>query len=160
MTLTLTQEVTLRDLLSHRTGLPRANNSLLIPYDRAETVRRMRFLKPVAGLRAQFTYQNQMYLAAGLAVERLSGLTWDEFVRRRIFDPLGMKAERHQQQLSQGAGERRHTARKDSRRYQHSALPQHRHLRTGGRGQLQCLRDGAMGQAATGRRHLRREATH
>jgi CubicO group peptidase (beta-lactamase class C family) len=88
----LTQEVTLRDLLSHRTGLPRANISLLIPYDRAETVRRMRFLKPVAGLRSRFTYQNQMYLAAGLAVERLSGLNWDEFVRKRIFDPLGMKA--------------------------------------------------------------------
>jgi CubicO group peptidase (beta-lactamase class C family) len=87
----LTQEVTLRDLLSHRTGLPRANNSLLAPYDRAETLRRMRFLKPIAGLRSQFTYQNQMYLAAGMAVERLSGLSWDEFVRRRIFDPLGMK---------------------------------------------------------------------
>ena len=88
----VTQEVTIRDLLSHRTGLPRANNSLLIPYDRAETVRRMRFLKPVAGLRSRFTYQNQMYLAAGLVVERISGLSWDEFVRRRILDPLGMKA--------------------------------------------------------------------
>lgn len=88
----LTRDVTLRDLLAHRTGLPRANGSLLSPYGRAEIVRRMRHVKPSAPLRAQFTYQNQMYLVAGMAVEKVAGVTWDEFVRARIFAPLGMTA--------------------------------------------------------------------
>ena len=88
----LTQQVTLRDLLTHRTGLPRANGTLLSGYGRAETARRMRYLKPVAGLRSQFTYSNQMYLVAGLALEAASKTGWDAFVRQRLFAPLGMTA--------------------------------------------------------------------
>jgi CubicO group peptidase (beta-lactamase class C family) len=82
----------MRDLLAHRTGLPRANGSLLSQYNRAETVRRMRFLKPVAGLRAAFTYNNQMYLAAGSAMEKAAQTSWDEFVKQRFFAPLKMTA--------------------------------------------------------------------
>jgi CubicO group peptidase (beta-lactamase class C family) len=88
----LTSQVTLRDLLSHRTGLPRANGTLLSPYGRAETARRMRYLKPSAGLRSQFTYNNQMYLVAGLALEAVAKTNWDDFVRQRFFAPLGMTA--------------------------------------------------------------------
>jgi CubicO group peptidase (beta-lactamase class C family) len=88
----LTSQVTLRDLLSHRTGLPRANGTLLSGYDRAETARRMRYLKPVAGLRSQFTYNNQMYLVAGLSLEAAAKTGWDSFIRDRLFAPLGMKA--------------------------------------------------------------------
>lgn len=90
----LTSQVTLRDLLSHRTGLPRANGTLLSGYGRAETARRMRHLKPVAGLRSQFTYNNQMYLVAGLALEAAARTNWDDFVRQRLFAPLGMTASR------------------------------------------------------------------
>lgn len=86
----LTGQVTIRDLLAHRTGLPRANGTLLGPYNRAETLRRMRFLKPVSGLRANFTYNNQMYLAAGAALEKASGASWDEFVKQKFFAPLKM----------------------------------------------------------------------
>lgn len=89
---TLTQSVTLRDLLAHRTGLPRANGTLLSPYDRAETLRRMRFLKPVAGLRSTFTYNNQMYLAAGTAMEKAAQTSWEEFVKQRFFAALKMTA--------------------------------------------------------------------
>lgn len=88
----LTSQVTLRDLLGHRTGLPRANGTLLKSYGRAETARRMRYLKPAAGLRAQFTYNNQMYLVAGLALEAAAKTGWDDFVRQRLFAPLGMTA--------------------------------------------------------------------
>jgi len=88
----LTSQVTLRDLLSHRTGLPRANGTLLSTYGRAETARRMRHLKPAAGLRSQFTYNNQMYLVAGLALEAAAKTGWDDFVRQRLFGPLGMTA--------------------------------------------------------------------
>lgn len=86
----LTRSVTIRDLLAHRTGLPRANGSLLSPYNRAETLQRMRYLKPAAGLRSQFTYNNQMYLAAGTALEKAARTNWDEFVKTRFFAPLRM----------------------------------------------------------------------
>lgn len=86
----LTDQITIRDLLAHRTGLPRANGSLLSPYNRVETVKRMRYLKPIAGLRSQFTYNNQMYLAAGLAIEKAAQTSWDEFVKTRLFAPLKM----------------------------------------------------------------------
>lgn len=88
----LTNQVTIRDLLAHRTGLPRANGSLLSAYNRIETVRRMRYLKPIAGVRSQFTYNNQMYLAAGLAIEKAAQTSWDEFVKQRLFVPLKMTA--------------------------------------------------------------------
>jgi CubicO group peptidase (beta-lactamase class C family) len=88
----LTQAVTIRDLLAHRTGLPRANGTLLSPYNRAETLRRMRFLKPVAGLRSAFTYNNQMYLAAGTALEKAAQTSWEEFIKQRFFAPLKMTA--------------------------------------------------------------------
>jgi CubicO group peptidase (beta-lactamase class C family) len=86
----LTNQVTIRDLLAHRTGLPRANGSLLSQYNRVETLRRMRYLKPVAGLRSQFTYNNQMYLAIGLAIEKAAQTSWDEFIKQKIFVPLKM----------------------------------------------------------------------
>jgi CubicO group peptidase (beta-lactamase class C family) len=89
---TLTQSVTMRDLLAHRTGLPRANGTLLSPYDRAETLRRMRYLKPAAPLRSAFTYNNQTYLAAGLALEKVAQSSWEEFIKQRFFAPLKMTA--------------------------------------------------------------------
>jgi CubicO group peptidase (beta-lactamase class C family) len=89
---TLTQSVTMRDLLAHRTGLPRANGTLLSSYNRSETLRRMRFLKPAAPLRSAFTYNNQMYLAAGLALEKVAQTSWEEFIKQRFFAPLKMTA--------------------------------------------------------------------
>ncbi|MDE3135273.1 MAG: serine hydrolase [Acidobacteriota bacterium] len=83
--------VTMRDLLSHRTGVP--GTDLLwygAPYTREEIVRRMKYAKPNAGFRARFQYQNVMFVVAGYAVGQVTGGTWDQFVERRIFDPLGM----------------------------------------------------------------------
>jgi CubicO group peptidase (beta-lactamase class C family) len=83
--------VTLRDLLSHRTGLP--GTDLIwygAPYTREEIIRRMRYAKPDAGFRAKFQYQNVMFVVAGYAVGQVSGGTWDEFVKQHIFAPLGM----------------------------------------------------------------------
>lgn len=85
------ENVTLRDLLTHRTGLPGAD---LIWYgtsiSREEIVRRAAFIHPSAGFRTLFQYQNVMYVALGLAVGRESGGTWENFVKQRIFQPLGM----------------------------------------------------------------------
>ncbi len=89
----VTRELSVRDLLSHRSGLERGD--LLwygTEYDRDEILRRARYLKPTWSLRSTFGYQNLMYLAAGQVIARVSGKSWDEFVRQRIFTPLGMTA--------------------------------------------------------------------
>ena len=86
------EEVTMRDLLTHRTGL--GGTDLLwygtsLPLD--QIIRRVRYIKPDAGFRAVFQYQNVMYATAGYAVGEASGGTWGQFVREHIFEPLGMK---------------------------------------------------------------------
>lgn len=85
------ENVTIRDLLTHRTGLPGAD---LIwygsSYSRDEIVRRLAYIHPDAGFRTLFQYQNAMYVAAGVAVGKVTGSTWDAFVQQRIFQPLGM----------------------------------------------------------------------
>lgn len=86
------EDVTLRDLLTHRTGVPGAD-LLWVVYPQAsreELIRRLAYVKPTAGFRARFQYQNTMYLAAGYAVGQVTHGTWDDFVRTRIFQPLGM----------------------------------------------------------------------
>ena len=57
---------------------------------RRELWDRLRYLEPAAPIRTTFLYNNLMYTAAGQVIEELSGLTWEQFVKRRIFDPLGM----------------------------------------------------------------------
>jgi CubicO group peptidase (beta-lactamase class C family) len=88
-----TRELMVSDLLSHRSGLTRGD---LIwygsAYDRDEILRRVRYLKPSWSLRSRFGYQNIMYLAAGQIIPSVTGKTWDDFVRERIFTPLGMKS--------------------------------------------------------------------
>ena len=88
-----TRELTVSDLLSHRSGLARGD--LLwygSSYDRSEVLRRVRYLKPSWSLRARYGYQNIMFLAAGQIIPTITGKTWDEFIRDRIFTPLGMKS--------------------------------------------------------------------
>jgi len=87
----VTRELTIRDLVTHRSGLERAD--LLwygTTYEREEIVRRIRFLKPRWSFRSRFGYQNILYLVAGQLIHAVTGKTWDEFVRERIFQPLGM----------------------------------------------------------------------
>jgi CubicO group peptidase (beta-lactamase class C family) len=81
-----------RDLAAHRTGLPRHDFVWVnAPMDLPEMVRSLRFLEPSRELRASFQYNNLMYISLGYLVEKVSGSPWDEFVRERIFRPLGMK---------------------------------------------------------------------
>ena len=86
-----TREITVRDLLTHRAGLPNAdylwygtNNST------AEILRRVRYIEPAYSPRSSFIYQNVMYAAAGQVVATASGMPWEEFVKTRIFTPLHM----------------------------------------------------------------------
>src|SRR5262249_7277952 len=86
------RDVTLRDLLCHRTGL--AAHDVLwrgAPWGLEESVRRMAHLRPAHPFRARYRYNNLTYITLGFAITKASGGPWHEFVRRRLFDPLGMK---------------------------------------------------------------------
>lgn len=84
--------VTLRDLVTHRTGL--RNHDLLwyhSPLPQEELIRRVAYLKPDKPFRTTFQYQSTMFTTAGRAVASASGRPWGEFVRDRLFEPLDMK---------------------------------------------------------------------
>ena len=85
------ENVTIRDLLTHRTGM--GGTDLLwygTSFSAEEVIRRVRYIPPEFGFRARFEYQNVMYATAGYAVGEASGGTWQDFVREHIFAPLGM----------------------------------------------------------------------
>jgi CubicO group peptidase (beta-lactamase class C family) len=87
----VTREVTVRDLLTHRAGLGNADY-LWYGQDTPprEILQRVRLLAPAYSLRSSFIYQNVMYAAAGAVVEAVSGQPWEQVIRTRIFEPLGM----------------------------------------------------------------------
>jgi len=86
------RSVSLRDMLSHRTGLPR--HELLWYHNQTLTaqglVARLPYLELSAPLRARYQYNNLMYALAGLAIERVTGQSWQAFAKARLFEPLGM----------------------------------------------------------------------
>jgi len=83
--------VTLRDALTHRSGIARGELVWLsADISRDEVLHRVRFLKPESPFRSRYSYQNMMFLAAGQAAGKAAGSTWDDLIRTRIFAPLGM----------------------------------------------------------------------
>src|SRR5262249_11842507 len=88
----VTREFTVRDSLAHPSGLGRRGGLLWYgsEFSRDEVLQRIRFLKPSTSFRSAYGYQNIMYLAAGQVVAAASGMTWDDFIKQRIFRPLGM----------------------------------------------------------------------
>jgi CubicO group peptidase (beta-lactamase class C family) len=89
----VSDRLTIVDLLSHRSGLPRHDLTWLGQPDRsrAELVRRLRYLPLSRDLREEIQYCNLGYLVAGHVVEALSGVPWEDFTRGRLLDPLGMR---------------------------------------------------------------------
>jgi CubicO group peptidase (beta-lactamase class C family) len=88
-----TRELTVRDLLTHRSGLTAADLMLFDPHvTRDSALQRVRYVKPTWSFRAHYGYSNLMYLAAGQITSRLLGRSWDDVIRERIFAPLGMTA--------------------------------------------------------------------
>lgn len=89
----VTQQMTIEDLLTHRSGLKTFSGDLLwhaTTLSSEEVVRGARYLKPDFGFRDGYGYQNIMYIAAGLILEKVSGMTWADFVQQRILSPIGM----------------------------------------------------------------------
>ncbi|HEX5231299.1 MAG TPA: serine hydrolase [Bradyrhizobium sp.] len=90
----VTREMTIRDLLVHRSGLGLGEGDLLFlpnsTLSRKETVRRIRYLKPATSFRSGYAYDNILYMAAGQLIEEVSGESWERYIHDHVFAPLGM----------------------------------------------------------------------
>jgi CubicO group peptidase (beta-lactamase class C family) len=89
----VTQEITVRDLLCHRSGLGTFSGDLLwyeTPYTTLEVIKRAKYLKPKFAFRSGYGYSNIMFMAAGEVVQAVSGIPYKEFISQHIFSPLGM----------------------------------------------------------------------
>ena len=89
----VTNELRVRDLLTHSAGLGNADFlwSWTPDISSAEVLRRIQYAAPAYSLRSSFIYQNIMYLVAGQVIEKVSGMPWERFIAKRLFAPLGMK---------------------------------------------------------------------
>lgn len=87
----LTREINIIDLLTHRTGIGNTDYLwALMDIPSEEVLHKMRDVEKTYSLRSSFIYQNIFYLAAGEVIEKISGKDWGEFLKERIYDPLGM----------------------------------------------------------------------
>jgi CubicO group peptidase (beta-lactamase class C family) len=99
-----TEEMTVRDLLTHRSGLPRHDMTWYgSSFGRRQILDRLQYLQPTYGFRTAFQYQNLMYMVAGLVIEQTSDLTWEAFVRQEVFEPLGMNRSNFSTEETQGS---------------------------------------------------------
>ncbi|MGH6911496.1 MAG: serine hydrolase, partial [Phenylobacterium sp.] len=91
----VTREFTIRDLVTHRSGLGAGAGDLMFypatDFSRAEIIHGLRYLKPRSSFRSRYDYDNVLYIVAGEIVPAVTGQTWEDFVQTRILTPLGMK---------------------------------------------------------------------
>lgn len=92
----VTNDFRIKDLLTHRSGMGLGAGDLMIwpdgsDFTRADIIKNLRYLKQVSPFRSKYDYDNNLYIVAGEVVSRVSGFSWEEFIRTRIMDPLGMK---------------------------------------------------------------------
>ena len=91
----VTEEFTIKDLLTHRSGLGLGAGDLMIwpdssNFTRKDIIHNLRYLKPVSGFRTKYDYDNNLYIVAGEVLERISGMSWESFIEQHIMQPLGM----------------------------------------------------------------------
>ena len=91
----VTEAFTIRDLLCHRSGMGLGAGDLMFFPDSSDftipdILFNLQFLKPVASFRSQYAYDNNLYIVAGEVVARVSGMSWEDFIEKRIMAPLGM----------------------------------------------------------------------
>jgi CubicO group peptidase (beta-lactamase class C family) len=92
----VTDEFTIRDLVTHRSGLGLGAGDLMMFPDKSDFTKKdiihnLRYLKPVSSFRTKYDYDNNLYIVAGEIVAKVSGLSWEDFVEQRFMKPLGMK---------------------------------------------------------------------
>ncbi len=95
----VSEEFTIRDLLTHRSGLGLGAGDLMIfpdgvDFTRKDIIYNLRYLKQTSSFRSKFDYDNLLYIVAGEVIDRVTGKSWEEFVEERITRPLGMNATR------------------------------------------------------------------
>jgi CubicO group peptidase (beta-lactamase class C family) len=100
----VTREFTIRDLLVHHSGLARGAGELMqdpspTTFTTSDVIHNLRYFKPASSFRTQFAYSNIMYIVAGELIARVSGMSWDEFISNRIFEPLQMDLSRPSRHL-------------------------------------------------------------
>ena len=92
----VTREMTIRDLLVHRSGLGLgAGDLMFVPrtsLSRAEAVKRLRYIKPATSFRSGYAYDNVLYMVAGQMIEAMTGETWEQFTAEHLLKPAGMLA--------------------------------------------------------------------
>jgi CubicO group peptidase (beta-lactamase class C family) len=91
----VSHEMTIRDLLTHRSGMGLGEGDLLFwphtTFTRDDIIYRLRFMKPASSFRSHYAYDNLMYIAAGQIIPAVTGKSWEEYIREEILVPLGMK---------------------------------------------------------------------
>jgi CubicO group peptidase (beta-lactamase class C family) len=91
----VSHEMTIRDLLTHRSGMGLGEGDLLFwphtTFTREDIIYRLRFMKPASSFRSHYAYDNLMYIAAGQIIPAVTGKTWEEYLREKILQPLAMK---------------------------------------------------------------------
>ncbi len=91
----VTREITVRDLLTHRSGMGLGAGDLMFfpdsDFTREQIVFNQRFIPLATSFRSAYAYDNVLYLVAGQTIPAVTGKTWDDFIRERIFDVVGMK---------------------------------------------------------------------
>ncbi len=90
----VTDAFTVRDLLTHRSGLGLGSGDLMFfpdggNFTRQEMIYNLRFLKPVSEFRTKYDYDNNLYIVAGEVIAKISGMSWEEFIEKRIMKPIG-----------------------------------------------------------------------
>lgn len=89
----VSNNITIRDLLTHRSGLPDVSGGTLwyhTDLDRVEVIKGLKHLEPVSGFREKPAYQNVMFVVASEIVKEVSGMSWDDFLESRVLQPLKM----------------------------------------------------------------------
>ena len=90
----VSHEMTIRDLLTHRSGMGLGEGDLLFwphsTYSRDEIIYKLRFMKPASSFRSHYAYDNLLYMTAGQIIPAVTGVSWDDYIRQHIFVPLGM----------------------------------------------------------------------
>jgi CubicO group peptidase (beta-lactamase class C family) len=92
----VTDAFTIRDLLTHRSGLGLgAGDLMMFPdgsnFTKKDIIHNIRYLKPVSAFRTKYDYDNNLYIVAGEVAERVSGIKWEDLVEQKIMNPLGMQ---------------------------------------------------------------------
>jgi len=89
----VTRELTVRDILTHRSGLGLGSGDLMLfppsDFSRAEIIHNLRYFKPASSFRSKYAYDNLLYILAGQLVPTLTGMSWEDFVQTKILDRLG-----------------------------------------------------------------------